>query len=149
LCVVLFVLAGYSFVKYRERKLKQDKLELEAKVEERTMEIQMKTEEIMAQNEEITAQAEEIKGINENLELIVNQRTLELEKKNKALEEYAFINAHKLRSPLASILGLINLFRKTKLDEEAIIINEHLQQRADELDEVIRSITRAIERGEK
>jgi ligand-binding sensor domain-containing protein len=149
LVILLFMLTGYSFIKYRERKLKQDKLELEAKVEQRTLEIQMKTEEIMAQNEEITAQAEEIKGINENLELIVNQRTLELEKKNRALEEYAFINAHKLRSPLASILGLINLFRKTNLDEEAKIINEHLQQRADELDEVVRSITKAIERGEK
>jgi light-regulated signal transduction histidine kinase (bacteriophytochrome) len=42
----------------------------------------------------------------------VQERTRELEKKNKALEEYAFINAHKLRSQVASILGLINLISK-------------------------------------
>lgn len=154
--VVLFLLAGYVYIKYREKKLTEDKLLLEAKVEARTQEIQRKTkeiqvqnEEIQAQNEEIMAQAEEIKGINENLEMLVHQRTAELEKKNKALEEYAFINAHKLRSPLASILGLINLISKTNLDDEAKLINQHLHHRANELDDIIRSITEAIERGER
>lgn len=147
--VVLFLLAGYVYIKYREKKLTEAKLLLEEKVEERTLEIQRKTEEIQAQNEEIMAQAEEIKGINENLEMLVHQRTAELERKNKALEEYAFINAHKLRSPLASILGLINLISKTNLDDEAKLINQHLRHRANELDDIIRSITEAIERGER
>ncbi len=147
--VAVGLILGYSFVRYRERQLINDKIILEQKVEERTLEIQRKTEEIQAQNEEIMAQAEEIKGINENLEMLVKQRTAELEKKNKALEEYAFINAHKLRSPVASVLGLINLISRTHLDEEARVITKHLQQAADELDEVVRSITKAIERGEK
>jgi ligand-binding sensor domain-containing protein len=146
---MLFIFLGYSFLMYRERQLIEDKAELEAKVEERTREIQKKTEEIQAQNEEIMAQAEEIKGINENLEALVMQRTAELEKKNLALEEYAFINAHKLRSPVASILGLVHLISKTKLDPEAKEINEHLQQSAEELDKVVSSITKAIERGDK
>jgi ligand-binding sensor domain-containing protein len=149
LCVALTLATGYFILKYREQKLKRDKAELEAKVDERTREIQRKTEEIQAQNEEIMSQAEEIKGINENLEMLVHQRTAELEKKNKALEEYAFINAHKLRSPVASILGLVYLMKKTPLNDEAKDINNHLQQSADELDEVVRSITKAIERGEK
>jgi ligand-binding sensor domain-containing protein len=146
---MLLIFLGYSFLMYRERQLIQDRLELEAKVEERTREIQRKTEEIQAQNEEIMAQAEEIKGMNENLEAIVRQRTAELEKKNVALEEYAFINAHKLRSPVASILGLVNLISKTSLDKEAKEINQHLQQSAEELDKVVTSITKAIERGDK
>jgi signal transduction histidine kinase len=148
-CFALLFTSGYLVLKFRERKLKLDKAELESKVEERTREIQLKTEEIQAQNEEIMAQAEEIKGINENLEMLVHQRTAELEKKNKALEEYAFINAHKLRSPVASILGLVNLMKKTPLSNEAKDINKHLQLSAEELDEVVRSITEAIERGEK
>ncbi len=147
--VALLIVFAYSFVKYRERQLIDDKIILERKVEERTLEIQRKTEEIQAQNEEIMAQAEEIKGINENLEMLVNQRTQELEKKNRALEEYAFINAHKLRSPLASILGLINLILKTRLDDEGRVIGKHLQHAANELDGIVRSITKAIERGEK
>ena len=149
LVAALMIVLGYSFIKVRERQLKLDNLILERKVEERTLEIQRKTEEIQAQNEEIMAQAEEIKGINENLEMLVKERTEELQKKNKALEEYAFINAHKLRGPLASILGLINLIEKTNLDAEARVINKHLQQSADELDDIVRSITKAIERSEK
>jgi ligand-binding sensor domain-containing protein len=146
--VGLFVIGAYSLMKFRERKLLEDKLILEARVEERTREIQLKTEEIQAQNEEILAQAEEIQGINENLEMLVKQRTAELEKKNKALEEYAFINAHKLRSPVASILGLLNLLSKSEMKEDTSIIREHLQQSADKLDEVVRSITKAIEKAD-
>jgi len=144
----LFVIGIYSLMKFRERKLLEDKLVLEAKVEERTKEIQAKTEEIQAQNEEILAQAEEIQGINENLEMLVKQRTEELEKKNKALEEYAFINAHKLRSPVASILGLLNLLSKCDPQEDTRIIRNHLQQSADNLDAVVRSITKAIENAD-
>ena len=62
-----------------------------------------------AQAEKLQAQAEEI---NDHLEELVKSRTIELEKKNKALEEYAFINAQKLRSPLATILGLVNLMKR-------------------------------------
>lgn len=146
--VGLFVIGAYSLMKFRERKLLEDKLILEARVEERTREIQLKTEEIQAQNEEILAQAEEIQGINENLEMLVKQRTAELEKKNKALEEYAFINAHKLRSPVASILGLLNLLSKSDKKEDTSVIREHLQQSAAKLDEVVRSITKAIEKAD-
>ena len=112
------------------------------------METQLKTEEIQAQNEEIMAQAEEIQGINENLEMLVKQRTAELEKKNKALEEYAFINAHKLRSPVASILGLVHLLAKSEQSEDTRVIREHLKHSADKLDAVVRSITTAIEKAD-
>lgn len=99
--------------------------------------------------EEIQAQDEEIKGINENLENIVRARTAELEKKNKALEEYAFINAHKLRSPVASILGLINLMSKVPLNDDAKGIMWHLRDSTEKLDETVSTITKTIERGER
>lgn len=137
-----------AYIRYRERKLLRDKAILEHEVRIRTEQIQRSNEEIQAQNEEIIAQAEEIKGINENLEMLVQQRTAELEKKNKALEEYYFINAHKLRSPLASILGLVHLISRTPLTQEGQEICERLQAAADELDNVIRYITRTIEKGQ-
>jgi light-regulated signal transduction histidine kinase (bacteriophytochrome) len=107
----------------------------------------MQNEEIQAQNEEISAQSEEILGINENLEHMVRERTAELERKNKALEEYAFITAHKLRSPVATILGLLNLLPKTNCNIEREEINRRLQHTADELDSIVSTITKAIERG--
>jgi len=78
----------------------------------------------------------------------VKERTSELERKNKALEEYAFINAHELRGPVASILGLVHLMQKLKLSEDEKIYLEHLQQSAKKLDAVVGSITEAIERGD-
>lgn len=145
----LFVISAYGLMKFRERKLLEDKLILEARVEERTKEIQIKTEEIQAQNDEIMAQAEEIQGINENLEMLVKQRTAELEGKNQALEEYAFINAHKLRGPVASILGLLNLLEKNNPEDEIRVIRTHLQHSAEKLDAVVRSITAAIEKADR
>jgi signal transduction histidine kinase len=99
-------------------------------------------------NQFILAQAEEIKVINENLESQVQSRTRELERKNKALEEYAFINAHKLRSPLASILGLVNLLKKTELNDDAQYIMGHMADSAIKLDQIVGSITQAIEAGD-
>jgi signal transduction histidine kinase len=110
--------------------------------------LQISNEEIQSQNEEISAQAEEIRGINENLEQIVNDRTKELEMKNKALQEYAFINAHKLRRPVASILGLINIASKLQLKEEDHAIITHLEKSSLELDEIVSSITKTIERAD-
>jgi ligand-binding sensor domain-containing protein len=149
LSAVALAISAYTFLKYSERKLRYSNMILEARVKARTHEIQRQNDEIQAQNEEITAQAEEIKGINENLEMLVGERTAELERKNKALAEYAFINAHKLRSPVASILGLAHLMTKTSLDDEGREITKRLQQSADELDDIVRSITKAIERGER
>ncbi|GHN01188.1 hypothetical protein WSM22_26770 [Cytophagales bacterium WSM2-2] len=139
--LALISFAGYSFVRLREKKLLADKRALEAKVRERTAEIEANTHEIQAQ-------AEEIKGINENLEGLVMARTAELEQKNKALEEYAFINAHELRAPVASILGLINLMQKLDLKGEEKVYVEHLKESARKLDSVVSSITEAIERGD-
>jgi signal transduction histidine kinase len=112
-------------------------------------EIQSQNHEIREQNLEIQLRGEEIRAINENLEALVSKRTAELEKKNKALEEYAFINAHKLRSPVASILGLINLLNKTPLTGEGQSILDHLKQSTDKLDDIVNSITKLIERGER
>jgi signal transduction histidine kinase len=141
--VLLLVVAIFMIVLIRTR------YDLTVKEIKARLALQESNEEIQAQNEEITSQGEQIRVINENLEKIVLERTKELEKKNKALEEYAFINAHKLRSPVASILGLINLLKKTSLDEEAKGIMTHLQDSTDKLDEIVSSITKTIERGER
>jgi len=149
LCATIAILGGSAFVHYREKKLIADKHELEDKVKQRTLEIQQQAEEIQAQNEEIQSQAEEIMGINDNLEELVKARTAELERKNKAAEESAFIIAHELRAPVASVLGLINLISKCDLDKDAKTIVEHMTDSADKLEVVVRKITKAIERGDR
>jgi signal transduction histidine kinase len=103
---------------------------------------------LKASNEAILVQAEEIRAINENLERLVQERTAELERKNKALEEYAFINAHKLRSPVASIMGLITIFRSIPLDEDGKNVVSHLEKSTVKLNDIVRDITKAIEKGD-
>jgi signal transduction histidine kinase len=136
------LLLGFFIVKFRERDLQNDKRRLETSVLERTLEIHNK-------NQEIQAQAEEINAINQNLELLVKERTTQLERKNKALEEFAFITAHNLRAPLASILGLINLTSSIKFEENEKVILEHLHLSAKKLDAIVHSMTEAIEAADE
>lgn len=99
-------------------------------------------------NESIRMQAEQIKDINENLEKLVQERTAELNDKNKALEEAAFINAHKLRAPVASILGLVGLMKSANSVEELKQMGTMVQDSTEKLDVVVSEITRTIE-GDK
>lgn len=110
--------------------------------------VQNQNEEIQTQYEEIQTQAEKIRLVNDNLELLVQQRTQDLERKNIALQEYAFINAHKLRSPLARILGLVNLAHQIKIEGEGKDIIMHLQKSAQELDTIVATIRKTIEKAD-
>jgi signal transduction histidine kinase len=147
--LLLLAVGAFMFVLIKTRydlTVKEIKARIALKLS--NQEILEQNEEIQAQNEEIQAQAKNIQKINNNLEHIVHLRTIDLEKKNKALEEYAFINAHKLRSPVASILGLVNLISKTNLDDEGQIIVNHLERSTVQLDTIVGSITKTIERAE-
>jgi signal transduction histidine kinase len=96
----------------------------------------------------LESQAEEIRSINENLERLVSERTSELKNKNKAIEEYTFITAHKLRGPVASVLGLINIFRSIEFTKEAKEAVTHLDDAAHKLDNIVNSMIRAIEQDD-
>ncbi len=148
LLIISSVYGIYLFIKQRERKLQRERYVLQIRVEERTKELQTRNEEIQAQSEELQIQSAEILRINNHLEELVKKRTEELEKKKAALEEYAFINAHKLRSPLASILGLVSIMGKLPKSDEVKECTVHLEQSAKALDEIVSSITDAIEKGE-
>ncbi len=102
---------------------------------------------IFEKSELLIAQKEEIKTINESLELKVNERTQVLEKKNRQLSEYAFINSHVLRSPLSTMMGLINLIKYSSLSEEDKKIYEHLKETSLLLDDIVMKINNAIDSG--
>jgi two-component system sensor histidine kinase/response regulator len=112
-------------------------------------EIKEKNEELQASEEELLASGEELKQINENLNLQVEHRTQALIKQNKKLLEYAFINAHKVRSPLARILGLVNLIGiEIELNSNGKKLLEHLNLSANELNDILREVRTNLEEAE-
>lgn len=116
-------------------------------------------EELRSQQEKVTSQrdalAEKNKEIehistqisydNEKLEQLVAQRTEALENQNAKLSSYAFLNAHKLRAPLARIMGLVNLLQMKTDEKEKPVIMSHLSNSSDELSEVVDSINKTFQ----
>jgi signal transduction histidine kinase len=112
-------------------------------------EVQNKNEELRASEEELVASAEELKQINENLNNLVEYRTQTILNQNNKLVHHAFINAHKVRSPLARILGLVNLIgHEVKLDENGKDLVTRLDHSAHELDEILKEVRTNLDEAE-
>ena len=112
-------------------------------------EVKNKNEELKASEEELLTSQEELMQINENLNNLVMERTQILISQNKTLIHHAYINAHKVRSPLARILGLVNLMRRQNgLDESGKDLLYHLDLSANELDEILRELRIELDKAE-
>ncbi|MBL0741437.1 sensor histidine kinase [Chryseolinea lacunae] len=61
------------------------------------------------QKKELIVANAEVKRINENLELIVQDRTRSLAESNRELDTFLYRASHDLRSPVCSIIGLCNI----------------------------------------
>jgi hypothetical protein len=60
---------------------------------------------------------------------------------NKKLMHHAFVSAHKVRSPLARILGLVNLMKhEMDFSEPGRELYTHLELSANELDDILREV---------
>ena len=77
-----------------------------------------------------------IQGIDQSV--LYNRINLQ-EKEIQTLRELAIRPSHILRSPLSSMLGLLDLIDYRKLDEENQKYISYLKPLAQELDEVIRN----------
>jgi len=143
---------GQDITELVEKNEKIDKINEELK--EKIFEISQQNEllnfqqrEIFDKSEELHRQKQVIEEINESLEIRVQERTSVLEEKNKQLAEYAFINSHVLRSPVSTMIGLINLMSYADLPENERKVYEYLKDTAKILDKVVYKINSAINNG--
>lgn len=150
LCILVFVT---SYLFHRERTNYVEQLETQSfvlqkknsELEEAHRSLEVKNVELMEANDEILIQAEKIKDINDNLEYLVKKRTQELEKRNQQLEEYAHLNAHQLRAPICTTLGLYNLLENPEIrNEEIPIILTKLKDTIKDLNRVTKEVTKVI-----
>ncbi len=119
------------------------------KMDELNKHLSTANEEVQNKNKELQASEEELRQINETLNELVIHRTEALENQNKKLLEYAFINAHKVRSPLARILGLVNLIRlEVELSKEGEEIMGRLLHSSNELDSILNEVKVNLEDAE-
>ena len=150
LCILVFIT---SYLFHQERANYVELLEVQSfnlqqknsELKEAHRSLENKNSELLEANEEIINQAEKIKNINDNLENLVKKRTKELEKRNLQLEEYAHMNAHQLRAPICTTLGLYNLLEHPEVKEEDLpeLLNK-LKDTIKELDRVTKEVTKVI-----
>jgi signal transduction histidine kinase len=112
-------------------------------------EVHDKNDELEAYGEELLASEEELKQINENLNNLVENRTQALIKQNEKLLHHAFINAHKVRSPVARILGLVNLIKyEVTLEEKGKELVDRLHVSTNELNDILKEVRVNLESEE-
>ena len=93
----------------------------------------------------------EIDEMNKNLEMIILERTKTIQNQNHRLKEFAFLNSHRIRKPVSSILGLIDVF-KTEINKtnhpELSDLSAMITDAAKELDNTIHEINEQLQEKE-
>lgn len=140
--MVMLLIAGLIYRNYiRKHKANNELLALND-------EIKTQQAQLLEQSLKLQELNNSLNTLNQNLEVTVAKRTeelslknVELEIKNQKLEEYAFMNAHKLRAPIATLLGLTELYNMKEVNEqERHDLIDKIRQSALKLDNVVKEI---------
>ncbi|MGE0587379.1 MAG: tetratricopeptide repeat protein [Cyclobacteriaceae bacterium] len=119
--------------------------EVNAILSEKNREIEDNHSQIEEQAQKLKVLNSKLSELNKTLESKIEVRTNQLKTQNHKLAEFAFMNAHQLRAPIARIMGLINLIQKTDLPEKDKVIVTYLAECGDELDQITKSISKNLE----
>jgi signal transduction histidine kinase len=155
----LVFIACILIINYLIVQLKNSYHEEQMKVSKINEDLLIMNKEIQDQNTIIHEQNMKLKSYSEELEEKVAKRTEllsrlneELKDQNNTLEQFTFMTAHNLRSPIAHIKGLINLL-PTKIHSDPFSHEtlQRLRESATNLDSVVGDITGIlnIKKGDK
>ena len=113
------------------RALMEHKLNLEQVVEQRTRELALTNDRLL--------------HVNENLDILVKERSDKIEEQFNLMIRYAHMNSHDVRAPLARILGLIELIKINKSVSDKDNLVDKLYKSGEELDVVVKKMNRLLE----
>lgn len=97
---------------------------------------------LQALNDEISLQKENLDRINHNLEEIIADRTKDLQIKNKKLSAYSSHLSHQIRSPIATMKGLMLLEQEDLIEEEEFV--KEIGKCVNEIDDKILNINETL-----
>lgn len=104
---------------------------------ERESDLADRMEEIEAQKEELTAAVEELERQNEKLEVALE----ELKERNRELDQILYRASHDLRSPITSIVGILNLLEYEPLTPILEGYFRHIRDKSVQMDELLKSLS--------
>jgi signal transduction histidine kinase len=104
---------------------------------ERERDLEDRGEELTSQKEELTAAIEEV--IQKNYYL--NDALQRLQQRNQELDEILYRASHDLRSPVSSIVGLLDLLQSGGLTSAQQTIYQHLMQKTAQMTGLLNSLS--------
>jgi signal transduction histidine kinase len=124
----------------------EHKQNLESKVNIRTAELAAANGRLSDMNLELISNSDQIKSMNENLDSLVKERSKKIEDQLNLLIRYAHMNSHEVRAPLARILGLLEIIKLEKSVKSDSKVVTDLCLSGKELDDVVISMNRLLEK---
>lgn len=124
--------------------LKENFVSFRESVEENNVQLRKSSETLIEQTRQLYTQQKELNEIRNKLEATIPEKINEIQNRADVLKEYAFINAHHVRGPLARVLGLIYLIElenNGKASPEAL---HKIKRSAEDMDAIIGKINRII-----
>jgi signal transduction histidine kinase len=141
------VLLFLFYLCYKYCKLKRhnnDVLNLNQDIKKNLAEVIVQRNILEEKNIKLERLHRELLETSKSLQRLVKKRTIALKEQNKRFEDYAFITAHKVRAPLARVLGLTHLLKIDVSPADQQLLLGHLKKASGELDGVIRSLSLSI-----
>ncbi|TAE69657.1 MAG: PAS domain S-box protein [Bacteroidetes bacterium] len=100
-------------------------------------------EQLVIKNQELASQEEELRSINEQLRLQQDEMKItlaQLSDRNFELDQLVYRTSHDIRSPLTSILGLVNIMRLEGLPDNLAEYVDRMEMSVQKLDRFVNSM---------
>ncbi len=143
---VLTMIIILSIVLYWGNKRKIEAAQIIAQQKE---EVESQRDKIIDQHTLLEEKNRKITEFNNNLETLVAERTMELEKSLDQIRSYQHDLAHNIRAPFVSLMGLLNLIKDDRFDSvenEKILLE--LQHTSDKIALVLKDISKELNKPE-
>jgi signal transduction histidine kinase len=95
---------------------------------------------LLALNKEIAEQNEEITYVNKNLDRLVKNRTAIIEHQKQQVERFAYMNAHEIRGPLSTLIGLIHIIEDENLLKQNREVEDHLKKTTSKMQSIVAKV---------